>query len=321
MRATSIEWTDFSANPLKFRDPAGRVVWGCVHESPGCKNCYAEAIAHHYKRGGPFNVPTMNKLTPFLDESDLRKILTAKKVDHIGVGGSKCFLGDMTDIFGPWVSDELIDRVFAVMHVRSDVTFQLLTKRSKRMKQYLSTPGRPEAIDSALLWLADQFGLSSKCIVQPNAPGGLENWPLANVWAGVSVENQDYLHRVDDLKDTPAAVHFVSFEPLLADLGALILDGIEWAIIGGESGRGARPCAVAWVRSIVRECRRQGVAAFVKQLGAEPIGDPRPPERRDPTTGARILTVMQAVDISDPKGGDLNEWPEDLRVREYPRAA
>lgn len=274
MRATTIEWTDFSTNPLKFRDQAGRVVWACVHESPGCKNCYAESIAKHYRRGGPFNVSTMNALTPFLDEKDLRKILTAQKVDGKPVSGSKCFPFDMTDLFGDWVPDELIDRVFAVMSIRRDVTFQILTKRAKRMREYLNDPDRPAAIDRALLWVAETFNISSCCIVQPNALGGLENWPLRNVWAGVSVESPFYLSRIEELKNTQAAVRFVSFEPLLADIGAVQLERIHWIIIGAESGRGpsVRGCSVDWMRSLLKEAQAQGVAAFMKQFGTRPFG-------------------------------------------------
>lgn len=325
MKATTIEWTDFSTNPLKFRDQAGRVVWACVHASPGCKNCYAEQIALHYRRGGPFNVPTMEGLTAFLDEKDLRKILTAKIVDDKPVSGSKCFPFDMTDLFGHWVSDELLDRVFAVMSVRRDVTFQVLTKRARRMHDYMNDPGRPAAIDRALLWVASTFNISSKCIVQPNAPGGLENWPLSNVWLGVSAETRSWLHRIDHLKATLATVHFVSFEPLLADMGAVDLSGIQWAIIGAESGRGAREANIDWIRSLLIQCQAQGVTPFVKQLGSKPIwngsglmaNNPRCPTRKDVYQGREVFRLLP----TDRKGGNILEFPEDLRVREFPKVA
>mgnify|MGYP001593748574 CR=1 FL=1 len=129
-----------------------------------------------------------------------------------------------------------------------------------------------------------------------------DDWPLPNVWLGVSVENQRWLERIDVLKDIPAAVRFVSFEPLLEDLGAVLLDGIRWAIIGGESGSKARPFDVMWARSLIRQCREQRVPCFVKQLGSKPhIGD-----------------YADIVGLRDRKGGDMAEWPFDLRVREYP---
>jgi len=132
-------------------------------------------------------------------------------------------------------------------------------------------------------------------------------WPTSNVWLGVSVENQDALARIDALKDTPAAVRFVSFEPLLEDLGAVLLDGIQWAILGGESGPRARRCEVRWIRSLSRQCREQGVACFVKQLGARPVFN-------EQTEHAEWLFT----EIKSSKGGDMAEWPADLRVREFP---
>src|SRR4051812_14758294 len=120
MQKTNIEWTatprpdgtlepGYSANPLKYRDAAGNVVWGCVKTSPGCAHCYAETLAKRYGRGGPFTAATMRGLTPFLDEKELHRMLTYKPA-----AGKKCFVGDMTDVFGEWVPDELLDRLFAV---------------------------------------------------------------------------------------------------------------------------------------------------------------------------------------------------------------
>ncbi|MGE0450865.1 MAG: DUF5131 family protein [Vicinamibacterales bacterium] len=152
------------------------------------------------------------------------------------------------------------------------------------------------------------------------------------MWLGVSVENQHFAdERIPLLLQTPAAVRFISAEPLLegVNMNQWLLDehgrrhigaapGLTWVIVGGESGPGARPCRVAWIRDIVQQCHSASVRVFVKQLGARPEGDPRPPERRDPVTGARVLTVMQQIEISDRKGADMAEWPEELRVRECP---
>jgi protein gp37 len=139
MKATSIEWTDLIANPLKHRDnKTGAVVWACVKTSPGCAHCYSEAIAHHYDRGGPFTRSKLDGLTPFLDTKELRHLLNAKTIGGKPVAGSKCFLGDMTDVFGEWVPNELLDRLVAAIAMRPDVTFQILTKRADRMRAYLS---------------------------------------------------------------------------------------------------------------------------------------------------------------------------------------
>lgn len=93
---------------------------------------------------------------------------------------------------------------------------------------------------------------------------------------------------------------------------------IDWVIVGGESGHDARPCRVEWIRDVVRQCVAAGVAVFVKQLGSNPAGDDRPPPAVDPETGWQTLHVMQMLTIRDPKGGDPAEWPEDLRVRQFP---
>lgn len=308
MNRTSIEWTDLSANPLKFRDPSGKVVWGCVHASTGCLHCYSEALAKRYGRGGPFNVPTMNALTPFLDEAELHKMRTAKTIGGKPVSGSRCFIGDMTDIFGEWVSDDLLNHLFSqTLELRTDVTWQLLTKRAERMRDYLS-------------WRWGEGRIPSR-----------------HIHIGVSVENQDTLHRIDALKDAPAAVRFVSFEPLLEHLGAVILDGIHWAIIGGESGPNARRCSAQWVRSLVNQCFRQRVRPFVKQLGSFVIDRndagfdgsdvrswPVEIEERDAIEydidGYR--TDWQGADVrirlKSRKGNDPTEWPADLRIRQYP---
>jgi protein gp37 len=115
------------------------------------------------------------------------------------------------------------------------------------------------------------------------------------------VENRKTRHRIDTLREVPAAVRFLSLEPLLEDLGELDLSGISWAIIGGESGPGARPCNTVWVREIVEQCKAAGVACFVKQLGAHVIQN-----------GERRIK-------RDKKGGDMDEFPYDLRVREFPK--
>ncbi len=308
MNKTSIEWTDYSSNLIKYRDPDGKVVYGCVKVSPGCANCYASAISKRFS-GGEFTASRQKTLTPFFDEEEARRILRSRAT------GKKVFVGDMTDVLGEWVPDEMLDRMFAVFALRPDLTFQVLTKRPERMRAYLANP-HTSAVAAGM------------------------RWPLPNVWLGVSVEDQAAAdERIPALLDTPAAVRFLSCEPLLerVDLepwlrrvatsgpgwrmtggSAMAIADIvlDWVIVGGESGPGARPCNFAWIRDIVAQCKAAGVPAFVKQLGANP----------EATIPGSWINELQSsgppIDIiwrlRDRKGGDMSEWPEDLRMRQYP---
>lgn len=295
MNRTSIEWTDFTANPLKFRAADGRVVWACVHASPGCQHCYAETLAKRYGKGGPFNVPTMNHLTPFLDERECRRMR-----EYGPARGARCFVGDMTDMFGEWVSDDLLNRLFSnVLECRTDVTWQILTKRANRMHRYLS-------------WRWGEGRIPSR-----------------NIWIGVSCEDQQRAdERIPLLLETPAAVRFVSAEPLLGpiDLSGLRDDelgakwdattmGLGWVIVGGESGPGARPCSVGWVRSLVQQCAKGNVPCFVKQLGSKPT---RPTVYGPLDFSGEQAVHHEPVRLADRKGGDVTEFPADLAVRQFP---
>lgn len=392
MNRTSIEWTDFTANPLRYRTADGRVVWACEKVSPGCKNCYASALSERYtdRRAGDWNASTMATLTPFLDEKELRAMLTYKPAS-----GKRCFIGDMTDVFGSWVPDELLDELFHVMRVRADVTWQVLTKRADRLHRYISAGGRPRAIaidDAGMRLLCRDIGSSFICLDQGGRVDSHE-WPLPNVWLGVSCEDQQRAdERIPLLLQTPAAVRFISAEPLLGPVnlgrygwltgcdaccngdrcpgppecrrfnrsscpvckGTARGRNLDWVIVGGESGHGARPCDVSWIRSIVRQCRAAELPCFVKQLGGnirdrndagfdadshtwadgpdegQPVNPSAWPDRieeedrvehspnnwREEYQGAPIR-----VHLSNRKGGDIAEWPLDLRVREFPRTA
>lgn len=214
---SAIEWTEATWNPVR----------GCVKVSPGCAHCYAETFAERW-RGIPGHA--------YEQGFDLRLVPEKLNEPRRIKKPTTFFVNSMSDLFQEGVPSAHIDAVFATMRDCPQHTFQVLTKRAERMRDYM------------------------------NGLGWLE--PLPNVWLGVSVENQRWLERIDSLKDTPAAVRFVSFEPLLEDVGALVLDGIQWCIVGGESGPGARPFHISWARSIVAECKRQNVAVFVKQFGS-----------------------------------------------------
>lgn len=337
MNKTPIEWTDFTSNPLRYRDGEGKTVWACVHASEGCRFCYAETMAHRLNRGEPFTAQNIAKVEPFLDERELRSMLTSKAIT-----GKRVFVGDMTDLFGEWVPDEVLDRLFAAMSCRQDVSWQLLTKRASRLHEYIN--------DSAAEGRVSDEGYQSNWPMLPEhhvrfgrtgVPGG---WPPENVWLGVSVEDQRRAdERVPLLLDTPAAVRFLSCEPLLEAvdlsgwLGVLVPNGeggyvvfddhnegfpktIHWVIAGGESGPGARPCDLAWLRSIVAQCRAAGTAVFVKQLGSKPFWDgngqsPAGHVYLEPGATGWGLDLLH-----DRKGGEPDEWPADLRVREFPHA-
>lgn len=346
MNYTNIEWTHFTSNPLRYLDPEGHIIHACIHASEECIHCYSEAIAPRYGRSGrAFTAENMKRLTPFLDEKELHHILTYKPAS-----GKMCFMFDMTDIFGEWVPNALIDRMFAVFALRPDVTFQVLTKRAERMHEYLNAPVR---YASVLQWMRSVRGVVS---IQ---------WPLPNVWLGVSAGSQKWADiRIPLLLQTPAAKRFVSYEPALGpvdfahinhrrdigpaefvcginSLSGKWFDGwdaghetkLDWVVVGGESGPGARPFNVQWARDVVRQCKAAEVACFVKQMGSKPQA------RND-----QIADVWQYADgsdmdtfegpdhpqyqyqgglvtlrLKDRKGGSMDEWPADLRVREYPR--
>ena len=303
MNKTSIEWTDYTSNLIRYRDPEGRSVHGCIKVSAGCANCYASAWSARGltgERGGAFTAKRQATLTPSFDEAEGKRILRTKAT------GAKVFVGDMTDVFGEWVPDALLDQMFAVFGLRPDLVFQVLTKRPERMREYMVDPDCYTCVDEAAAAISGESGV-----------GVITRWPLPNVWLGVSVEDQAAADdRIPELLDTPSAVRFLSCEPLLGPVDlrpwlpatAPALDravsgyrgpDIDWVIVGGESGPGARPCDVGWIRGIVGQCKAAGVPVFVKQLGGKAVGLP---EGR----------------LRHRKGADPAEWPEDLRVREYP---
>ena len=335
MNKTTIEWTDYTSNLIKYRDPEGRTVHGCIKVSPGCANCYASAWSARGltgERDGAFTAKRQATLTPYFDDAEAQRILRTR------VSGKRVFVGDMTDVFGEWVPDALLDRMFAVFALRPDLTFQLLTKRPERMRAYMVDPDRYTCVDEAAAAISGESGV-----------GVITRWPLPNVWLGVSVEDQAAADdRIPALLDTPAAVRSLSCEPLLGpvDLEPWLATGLlHWVICGGEmSSKTARPCDIGWIRDIVGQCRAAGVPVFVKQLGARPVRTVRGswinglqrhgPDIQQPygraacwacrTEECKLLWpgvpphVKRWLPLRDRKGGDMGEWPEDLRMRQYP---
>jgi protein gp37 len=210
---SSIEWTEATWNP----------VTGCSKVSAGCKNCYAERLAFRLQAMG--NPRYRNGFDLMLHE-DLIELPKRWREPRL------IFVNSMSDLFHELVPIEFIQRVFATMHACPQHTFQILTKRSSRLRR-----------------VASQL-----------------DWP-ANVWMGVSVEDSRVLSRVDDLRRLPAAVRFLSCEPLIGSLAGVDLTDIHWVIVGGESGPFARPMKIEWVREIFRACRKHDVPFFFKQWG------------------------------------------------------
>jgi protein gp37 len=308
---TNIEWATKVWNPTR----------GCSRVNEGCRNCYAErqAIRHAGPGGSYEGLVEISKHGPRwtgevrLIEEKLGEPLDWKKPQRI-------FVNSMSDLFHEklgWERD--IDRVWNVMAACKLHSFLVLTKRAENMRDYVQDWYRRSRVQA-----------------------------LQNIWLGVSVEDQATAdERIPLLLEAPAAVRFVSYEPALAPVafredwlrgqflecpdetqdestdpcmgcpgwsgpggdycGAVRGPHLDWVIVGGESGPRARPFDITWAYAALRQCREAGVACFVKQLGARPIQ--RVPSMNDP---AALLGVH------DRKGGDMAEWPENLRVREFP---
>jgi protein gp37 len=183
------------------------------------------------------------------------------------------FVNSMSDTFHEKVPDETIDRIFAVMALCPQHRFLVLTKRAKRMREHFGR-GQLRVAEAAkvLSKATTPYTLPSEAVfdarrVARGEPWAIHAWPLPNLGLGVSAENRAHLDRIEELRQTPAAMRFLSLEPLLEDLGTLDLAGIDQVIVGGESGLGARPMVPEWPRAIRDQCIAAGVPYFHKQNG------------------------------------------------------
>lgn len=251
--SSKIEWTDATWN----------IVTGCSVVSPACTNCYAMRLAgtrlrHHPSRAGLTQAskagPVWTGAVRFNAEWLLQPLRWARP--------RKIFVAAHGDLFHESVLSEWLDHIFAVMALAPQHVFQVLTKRPARMREYLTSPATAERITRVIMHMHMQgIAPQSKAV----------RIPLPNVWLGVTVEDQPRAdERLEDLRRTPAAVRFISFEPLLGPIFAenwFSTGAFHWVICGGESGPMARPTLKAWRRSLRDQCAAAGVAFFHKQNG------------------------------------------------------
>ena len=270
---TGIQWTDQVWNPTT----------GCDRISPGCDNCYALTMAKRLKGMGQAKYQTDGDprtsgpgfgvaVHPDTLDTPLRW-RTPRRV----------FVNSMSDLFHARVPKSFVGGVWNTMALTPRHSYQILTKRPERMRRILT--GWAEA---GWMWRKDDAMWCGPI------PG-----PLPNAWLGTSIESDDYAYRAGELRETPAAIRVRSREPLIGPLPSLDLTGIDWVIVGAESGSNARRADCGWIRDLIAQGREAGAAVFVKQLG----------------------TRWARVNGGESHGGDWSLWPEDLRIREFPVAA
>jgi protein gp37 len=325
-------------------------VVGCTRASAGCDNCYAVKQSYRLEHMGQAKYRGLTVLNAKGERHFNGVVRTDEAALTIPLKWRKprtIFVNSMSDLFHRDVPFEFIDKVFAAMALCPQHTFQVLTKRPERMAEYLN-----EAVpcDLGLIEIAGR------------KPAGY-TWPLPNVWLGTSCENQQTAdERIPHLLKCPAAIRFLSCEPLLGPVhlpesrcvrcnytghgrankhGCAYGSGavcpkcqgylsytkpFDWVIVGGESGAGARPCDIDWVRSIVKQCAGAGVACFVKQFGKLPMIDEKSWRASKPMPllsekKSRLCPDgFSAVHLDDQKGGNINEFPSEFKVREMPHA-
>jgi protein gp37 len=221
---------------IEWTDATWNPVVGCAMVSPGCTNCYAMRMAARLQAMGAAQYRGVTR------KSGGRFVWTGKlRVNENTLGAplgwkksKKIFVNSMSDLFQEGIDGAVVSRVWDVMRSAPQHVFQILTKRPDRMRQILSEQNLPT---------------------------------LPHVWLGTSVENGEYVGRIEELRRIPASVRFISFEPLIGRIGPVNLTGVHWAIVGGESGPRSRPILEEWVDELLVECQAQDVAFFFKQWG------------------------------------------------------
>ena len=324
-RDGGIAWCDETWNPIR----------GCSRVSAGCTSCYAERQAARFAGPGqPYH--GLAVVTPAGPRwTGEVRLVTERLADPLRWKRQRrIFVNSMSDLFHEKLTNEEIAAVFGVMAAAPQHVFQVLTKRAKRMREWFVWNGEAgvhgcRAVAAEYIGEPDKYPL----LYPPLDPRDRSEptWPLPNVWLGVSAEDQPAAdERVPELLACPAAVRWVSYEPALGpidfrpwlgqlgELGAWTGFGarLDWIVVGGESGPGARPFDVALARSTIAACKAAGVACFVKQFGAKPFAWDAPPNCPQWTEACE--SHAHALRLRDRKGGDMAEWPAELRVREWP---
>jgi len=315
MNKTAIEWTHrpgttgMTWNPIHAKnsaDPKKRTGNFCTKVSPGCTHCYAARINIVRGNGLDYTVPNLAKANFYLDENELAA--PVRRQDPATI-----FVGDMFDLFHDAIPDAYIAQVLRVAFKTPRHTFQFLTKRARRMRKLITAA-------------VNQWG------------------PMpAHLWFGVSAEDcQRAEERIPELQQTPCALRFVSIEPQLEEIPTYFetpevgpmswlvpfegtdpdIPAIDWVICGGESGPGARPFSLKWAQLLMEDCRAAKVAFFMKQVGACPVQEESEwkikPVLLSCANRHRAPAGFVPLKTYDPKGGQPAEWPEYLRVREFP---
>lgn len=320
---TNIEWTDETWNPIT----------GCIPISQGCKNCWSKAL-HDMRHKAHLSGKKMppQYATPFEIVNvhpDRLEIPLRWKAPRL------IFSPSGADPFHEDVPLDFLYELYAVFYNAHWHTFQMLTKRADRMVEFYKSFCRMRLARVIHAQNARRKPEFADLVTVEEIAADIQ-WPLLNLWPGVSVENRDALWRLDRLRQIPAACRMVSFEPLLEDLGEIDLTGIGWGIVGGESNKPAKKARQfnpLWACGILRQFRRAGEPFFMKQFGSNCYWrDPEAPH--DPTKYSletELLRTRAAVALGaelehwrqmkfkDPHGGDPEEWPEVIRVREFPK--
>lgn len=280
---SGIAWTDATFNPW----------WGCTRVSPGCEHCYAETLATVRRKLDVWGVDANRK--PMSDAYWRDPVKWNRKAEAEGVR-RRVFCASMADVFE--LPPDRNEQAHAVMDQARGRLWKLIEETP--WLDWLLLTKRPQNVDDLQPWGAD--------------------WPR-NVWLGVTAEDQKRAdERVPILLKLRARTRFVSHEPALERVDFsrwLGPDGIHWVITGGESGSKARPYFLNWAADIIQQCRSAGAAPFVKQLGARPYLEGQGLLDDDDPCAVDLVRVA----LNDAKGGDLSEWPEELRVQEFPRSA
>lgn len=308
-KKTGISWCDSTWNPII----------GYSRVSEGCRNCYTETMAARFSNGK----------TELKEDKLLDPIRWTKP--------RKIFVNSMSDLFHESIPDEWIDKIFAIMVLAPRHIFQILTKRPQRMVDYFKDDLTTYRIFRKVRFLTKdkKLKLSEAKVILKR----IRDWPLPNVWFGITSEDQESAdERIPLLLRTPAAIRFVSYEPAIERIDFskhLWIQSeyggnqrkpvggwkdeprgahIDWIICGGESGPGARPFDLSWARSVRDQCKGAGVAFFMKQMGRFPVCEIKTTTARDCHNYAGHREII----LTNRAGSNPFEWPKDLRVQEFP---